>query len=305
LKFLFTYLFFIATNLVLAKDVTITTQVSKNTILIGDTFTYTIKVDFNTAKYNLLLPTLNQQDLSVISIINKTANKVSTNATHTTLQVAYTLSAYDTGMYKIPALPILGNTIDTQSFATEEQFILIENVPVNINGNIKNIHTDINDNTKLKNKIKLVVMLLFFLILILIIAYIFINQYKLKSYYKSYFMQSILQLQSRQHSQNVIDIYSTINHQIKKYIHLRYKVHVLQQSTATTLQRIQEHPLLGKFNVNNLLQTADSVKFAKLNIDTSTAQQDVQTAINTIQEWEKLLVNQELQQAKAARQNKK
>jgi hypothetical protein len=285
----FLLLFLIICNIAQAQDVSIKTITDKNKVLIGDFINYQIEVQYPLNSTYVFWPNINTETIKPFTIIDASKIDTISNANTIILKQKYTLACYDSGMYNIPKLELgyqQNNSVDSKIITSDSQWIAVNNVSININGDIKDI-VEAEDKESDNKKIILALLVTAILIgLFLLIKYIRKNNF-LGAKPKDAFKETQLLLQKANGEiENPKQFYSISIDAVKYYFTKRYNMQLMHNTSAEIIKIFEQHSILNNETpfIKKLLALADMAKFAQQDIDTTTNKNNLQlihTLINT------------------------
>lgn len=307
MKLLFLHIIFICCGIAIyAQDVQFSVGVDSNEVLIGDVIHLTVKLSYPTEKYALIFPNINEMFTSPFKIIEQGKIDTTESSRYTTMQQTTTIASYDSGLYMLPKLHVNGLRTDADSsidIIADSLLIRVSEVPININGDIKDI-IDTQTISERWKKIGIIsAMILLVLLIIGLIIYWWIEKRKLQKN-KPINVYDVVMKRMKAIENNLpnnIDeakeYYSTITDSIKYYIQQRWKMPITDKTSMETIRLLQEHKHTLQIvpALQNIFSLADMVKFAKMESSASQNKENYSNAINIIQviekEWQ---VQQEL-----------
>ncbi|MCX8470939.1 MAG: hypothetical protein ORN55_04110 [Chitinophagaceae bacterium] len=307
MKLLFLHIIFICCGIAIyAQDVQFSVGVDSNEVLIGDVIHLTVKLSYPTEKYALIFPNINEMFTSPFKIIEQGKIDTTEGSRYTTMQQTTTIASYDSGLYMLPKLHVNGLRTDADSsidIIADSLLIRVSEVPININGDIKDI-IDTQTISERWKKIGIIsAMILLVLLIIGLIIYWWIEKRKLQKN-KPINVYDVVMKRMKAIENNLpnnIDeakeYYSTITDSIKYYIQQRWKMPITDKTSMETIRLLQEHKHTLQIvpALQNIFSLADMVKFAKMESSASQNKENYSNAINIIQviekEWQ---VQQEL-----------
>jgi hypothetical protein len=280
-----------------AQEIDCTFGVDSNEVWIGDYINCTFSVTYPTDKYAIVFPNINDFAVAPFSIIKQSSIDTSQSAGLTTLLQTTTIASYDSGLFVLQGLPIQGfNTITDSAVQqwTDSIVIKVSNVPINPNGDFKDIITP-------KTTINYLHYILIVLACIVIISLIIVgiiylikrNKSKPKRLENPY--NNAIENLKKIKPKNILDIenqkifYSTLTQICKSYLQDRCNIYTTDKTTFTTIEKLKNNdftkPVLQQWH--SIFTEADLVKFAKLST-TFTQQEHIwQTALDAITTVEK------------------
>jgi hypothetical protein len=307
MKLLFLHIIFICCGIAIyAQDVQFSVGVDSNEVLIGDVIHLTVKLSYPTEKYALIFPNINEMFTSPFKIIEQGKIDTTESSRYTTMQQTTTIASYDSGLYMLPKLHVNGLRTDADSsidIIADSLLIRVSEVPININGDIKDI-VDAKIISERWEKIGIIsAMILLVLLIIGLIIYWWIEKRKLQKN-KPINVYDVVMKRMKAIENNLpnnIDeakeYYSTITDSIKYYIQQRWQMPIRDKTSMETIRLLQEHKHTLQIvpALQNIFSLADMVKFAKMESSASQNKENYSNAINIIQviekEWQ---VQQEL-----------
>lgn len=307
MKLLFLHIIFICCGIAIyAQDVQFSVGVDSNEVLIGDVIHLTVKLSYPTEKYALIFPNINEMFTSPFKIIEQGKIDTTEGSRYTTMQQTTTIASYDSGLYMLPKLHVNGLRTDADSsidIIADSLLIRVSEVPININGDIKDI-VDAKIISERWEKIGIIsAMILLVLLIIGLIIYWWIEKRKLQKN-KPINVYDVVMKRMKAIENNLpnnIDeakeYYSTITDTIKYYIQQRWKMPITDKTSMETIRLLQEHKHTLQIvpALQNIFSLADMVKFAKMDSSASQNKENYTNAINIIhvleKEWQ---VQQEL-----------
>lgn len=299
MKLLFLHIIFICCGIAIyAQDVQFSVGVDSNEVLIGDVIHLTVKLSYPTEKYALIFPNINEMFTSPFKIIEQGKIDTTESSRYTTMQQTTTIASYDSGLYMLPKLHVNGLRTDADSsidIIADSLLIRVSEVPININGDIKDI-IDTQTISERWKKIGIIsAMILLVLLIIGLIIYWWIEKRKLQKN-KPINVYDVVMKRMKAIENNLpnnIDeakeYYSTITDSIKYYIQQRWKMPITDKTSMETIRLLQEHKHTLQIvpALQNIFSLADMVKFAKMDSSAFQNKKNYTNAINIIQVLEK------------------
>jgi hypothetical protein len=292
---------------VVAQDIDARLGVDSNEVSIGDHIHLSTTITYPTDQYAIVFPNINELYTSPFTIIAQSKIDTSQTARTTTLQQTTTITCYDSGLYVLPKLHINGFNTSNDSaidLVTDSVFIKVNAVPVNVNGDIKDIITP-KQSINYWKPIAIGIGVLALLFFAIYFGIKYFTRYKNKPippidpYQKT--MSALLQLQQMpiNNLQDAKHFYSTITEECKYYLHTRLQMPVLDKTTLQIQDVLLANPKTASIanTITPILQLADLVKFAKQSTSTNQNTNALQQAIAVVQSLEQHYQTQLLQQA--------
>jgi hypothetical protein len=299
MKLLFLHIIFICCGIAIyAQDVQFSVGVDSNEVLIGDVIHLTVKLSYPTEKYALIFPNINEMFTSPFKIIEQGKIDTTESSRYTTMQQTTTIASYDSGLYMLPKLHVNGLRTDADSsidIIADSLLIRVSEVPININGDIKDI-VDAQTISERWKKIGIIsAVILLVLLIIGLIIYWWIEKRKLQKNKPINVYDVVMKRMKaiENNSPNNIDeakeYYSTITDSIKYYIQQRWQMPIRDKTSMETIRLLQEHKHTLQIvpALQNIFSLADMVKFAKMDSSASQNKKNYTNAINIIQVLEK------------------
>jgi hypothetical protein len=280
-----------------AQDVSIATSANKNKVLVGDYISYNIEVQYPINATYIFWPNINEATIKPFSIIEASKIDTISNNNSIILKQKYTIACYDSGVQKLPALELgfqQNNSPERKFVVSDSQIIIVDNVPVNINGDIKDIIETQNDGQAYKKYIVALIIIAALIGLFFLIKYIRKNNWlgpKPKDAFKE--TQLLLQKANTQIGDSKL-FYSTSTDAIKYYFSKRYNMQLNEKTSIEILNTFEKNDTL-KNNITvikQILNTADMAKFALQQIDATTNK-------NNLSQITEIINNAETQYQKA------
>jgi len=297
MKLLFLHIIFICCGIAIyAQDVQFSVGVDSNEVLIGDVIHLTVKLSYPTEKYALIFPNINEMFTSPFKIIEQGKIDTTEGSRYTTMQQTTTIASYDSGLYMLPKLHVNGLRTDSSiDIIADSLLIRVSEVPININGDIKDI-VDAKIISERWEKIGIIsAMILLVLLIIGLIIYWWIEKRKLQKNKPINVYDVVMKRMKaiENNSPNNIDeakeYYSTITDSIKYYIQQRWQMPITDKTSMETIRLLQEHKHTLQIipALQNIFSLADMVKFAKMDSSASQNKENYTNTINIIQVLEK------------------
>ena len=299
MKLLFLHIIFICCGIAIyAQDVQFYVGVDSNEVLIGDVIHLTVKLSYPTEKYALIFPNINEMFTSPFKIIEQGKIDTTESSRYTTMQQTTTIASYDSGLYMLPKLHVNGLITDADSsidIIADSLLIRVSEVPIIINGDIKDI-VDAQTISERWKKIGIIsVVILLVLLIIGLIIYWWIEKRKLQKNKPINVYDVVMKRMKaiENNSPNNIDeakeYYSTITDSIKYYIQQRWQMPIRDKTSMETIRLLQEYKYTLQIvpALQNIFSLADMVKFAKMDSSASQNKKNYTNAINIIQVLEK------------------
>jgi len=299
MKLLFLHIIFICCGIAIyAQDVQFFLGVDSNEVLIGDVIHLTVKLSYPTEKYALIFPNINEMFTSPFKIIEQGKIDTTESSRYTTMQQTTTIASYDSGLYMLPKLHVNGLRTDADSsidIIADSLLIRVSEVPININGDIKDI-VDAKIISERWEKIGIIsAMILLVLLIIGLIIYWWIEKRKLQKN-KPINVYDVVMKRMKAIENNLPnnldeakEYYSTITDSIKYYIQQRWQMPITDKTSMETIRLLQEHKHTLQIipALQNIFSLADMVKFAKMDSSASQNKENYTNTINIIQVLEK------------------
>ncbi|NWF88569.1 MAG: hypothetical protein HXY50_03810 [Ignavibacteriaceae bacterium] len=243
---------------------------------VGDYITYSIEIshDRNLKVYKPILSEL----IKGLDVINSEEPTVEDDQGNKKIFYRYTISKYDSAEVTIPSVPIIykfGNDTTSLQVYTNPVTFLVSTLPVIQNAEIKDVKPPISI------PLGLITFLLIVAVIILLIAlavYLYRRQQKKKRKHvhrkKIYIIPPHVKALSELHKLDemqlwqqgkVKEYHSIITEIIRRYFEERFKILALESSTTEIMEQLKRVVLPENIykTVNNFLDNADLVKFAK------------------------------------------
>jgi len=265
----------------------IITSVDTTSIKIGEQIQWTITVDIDSTD-QVIFP--EGQTFSPLETVEAFVTDTTRKKDRLTLQKIYALTQFDSGVYKLPAQRI---DINGLAFMTDSMVINVDNIPVDT---IAQKMYDIKPLINVKKSSGdfwryLIIGTLILAILGGLFYWFFIRKKPLTEEEKVAllppFDRALLELKKLENSKYLIqdeykEYYSELTTIVRSYLEEDIKVSALESTTGQLIQKLELLKDAGELDLDNdtikqfqqILQTADLVKFAKNKPDTSVAEQD-------------------------------
>jgi hypothetical protein len=290
-----------------AQDIDARLGVDSNEVSIGDYIHLTASITYPTDQYSIIFPNINDLYITPFTIIAQSAIDTSQSARTTTLQQTTTIACYDSGLYQLPKLHINGFNTDNDSaidISTDSLYIKVNAVPVNINGDIKDIFVP-KQSTQYWIPITIALSVFTVLFFTIYFAVKYLARYKKRAtplidpFKKTMETLHNLQQTSITNQEQAKQYYSTITDVCKYYLHTRLHVPVLDKTTIQISEVLKSNLATASIaaNITNVFQLADLVKFAKQSTTSVQNADALQQSITVIQTLEQHYQTKLLQQA--------
>jgi hypothetical protein len=296
-KNIFIILFWFASAQLFAQDVEFIVGIDSNEVLIGDYIHLKVSLRYPTEKYSLIFPNVNETFTAPFKIIEQSKIDTTESSRYTTLQQTTTIASYDSGLYKLEKLHVNGFKTDADSavdIASDSLLIRVSEVMINTNGDIKDIINAEKKSILLRN-----VMISIGIILIVGLLFYLIYKYKQRKKIPipikpidayEYANTQLIKIKNVTPI-NIIEskkYYSTITDAVKYYLQHRYELAVTDKTSDETIDVLRQENKTKQIvlPVQQILQIADMVKFAKLDVSELQNKNTWQQAYDLIQSLE-------------------
>lgn len=283
-KLIFTTLLFVSliANSVYAQ-VTIETKIDTSFMLIGDQTNVRVEASYP-AGYNVSMPVFADTIIDKLEIIE--AQQIDTTVSNniTSICQKYVVTSFDTGWYAIPQFPYVvenpNGTIDTLYSAPVYfgvQAMVLDTANANAITDIKPMQQTPFIFKELKQYVKYVVWGIIIILVVATIVYIIIKRKRNEPIFAKpeviepahiIAFRQLEQLKEQKLWQHGLtkEFYTALTDIIRTYLNNRFGVQAMESTTMETMQMIknvQEIDADLRKNLQELLERADFVKFAK------------------------------------------
>lgn len=279
-KFLYTLGFILAVKSLIAQDIQVTASLDSNRILIGDQLKYTVQV-LAPKNAKVEFPVLADSLTSLIEIVDQKKEYVLEEASMNRFFKEFTITCFDSGVHAIPPFPVIVhqtelNRVDT--LVSNPEVLVVNTFLIDSTSNaIFDIKPPVSAPITFKEVAPYVVGVWLVAILVLLLIYFFRKKKKnqpILSRPKPVEPAHIIALRKlddfsvkKLWQQGLVkEFHSELTEIVREYLHNRFNVDALEQTTPEILNQVET----GKFlDINNfsilseMLGLADLVKFAK------------------------------------------
>jgi hypothetical protein len=304
-RFLIVIFALLCTQKMWAQYPVIQAKVDKQKIIVGDFITYEYRLQYNTDYFAVGMELIDSSFFAPFTIIKiQTPDTQSANNGDVTIKQKIVITHYDSGLYAvpIPKVNILyeGTAERLQPTGADSLYVAVNNVPVDLKGDIKNIKE-----AQFRKSADWRKVFSYFLLvaLIVFVAYI-LWQTKLKDKKTKALPAYDTCMQALEKiiidpSANSKESLSTIAYSIKHYAQARFKLPVLSATSIAAVHLFKQHPLFAKHGdaITQIFNDADMAKFAQQEFSTDTYKSYAQQAMRMIDEAEGIIREQEKQAA--------
>jgi hypothetical protein len=285
--------FLVLSTFAKAQSEQVRASLSKNIILVGDTFTYTVEAvtpldceGFWPKLSNYIRPPF--YIIKEDSVIKKYDRKYISN-----LQ-SIQLSCYDSGVHQLPPIPFINICDSNTKLFSDSLSIMVNNVKVDMSADIKEEEEEVKTGISPAQKNALII---FGIVALVAILYILYQKYWKKNKLISKpvinpfdaAMQVLKNLKIAETSDDAFKkYYSALTQCLKEYLQHQLKIPVLGL-TSTEAKAVLQNNADTKLHTSSILEIfnrADFAKFAKLPPTIDFAQQDLQLAKDIIMDLE-------------------
>ncbi|WP_291959680.1 hypothetical protein [Maribacter sp.] len=265
----------------------ISTEVDTTFIKIGEQIQWKVTVDIDSTDF-VIFP--EGQTFSPLETVEAFATDTTRNKDRLTLQKIYALTQFDSGAYKLPSQRI---DINGTGFMTDSSLINVATVPVDtLNQKMYDIKPLINVEKSNYTFWKYMLIGLLILLILGFLLYWFVFRKKPLSEEEKVALlppydRALLELKRLENSRYLIqdeykEYYSELTTIVRSYLEEDANVTALESTTGQLIEKLELLKDAGELNLDNdtikqfqqILQTADLVKFAKNKPSTAVAEQD-------------------------------
>jgi len=269
-----------------AQVAIVSTQVSKDTITIGDTLTFSLKLkNLDPEKSNITFPTFQDTITSSVHIIkeNNKIDTLSANKNLVILRKTYVISSYDSGQIIIPQLPFIlkvDTVLDTIYSPIQSFFVKL--VPIDtLKVPLKDIKKPLGAPITLKEIIDRFGTYILASVLLLIIIYLLIRYFRRKKEGKAFIefkktqepphviaLKKLEELKNKklwQHGK-VKQYHIELSNIFREYIENQLKINALEQTSSEIIHSLKKTDKIdGSLikDIEKMLEISDLAKFAK------------------------------------------
>jgi hypothetical protein len=261
-------IFLLLSNTIFAQQISVASKVDKANVQIGDYVNYTLSVKYNSENNYIFWPNINENTFAPFTIIKTNNIDTFSKGNETELKQSFTVACYDSGLFVLPKLEIgIANKMTNTKTAlfADSAMVMVNNVPVNINGDIKDI-IEANVVTQISvRSIIIAIAILSFLIIAGIAFYLYKTKLKMPQS-KNIYSDALQSLRTaEQKINNSKECNSIIAETIKVYLSKKYKVNLVEKTSVESLEIIASNINLKEFEQAffEINKKADFVKFAK------------------------------------------
>lgn len=283
---MFVFLLFII-QISAQNNPTISTEIDTTNIKIGEQVKWTVTVDIDSTS-QVIFP--EGQTFSPLETVEAFATDTTRKKDRLTLQKIYALTQFDSGAYKLPSQRI---EINGTGFMTDSMLINVATIPVDtLNQKMYDIKPLINvEKSNVEFWKYLIIGILILLILGGLFYWFVLRQKPLTEEEKVALLppydRALLELKRLENSKYLIQdeykqYYSELTSIVRSYLEEDAHVTALESTTGQLIEKLELLKDAGELKLDDdtikqfqqILQTADLVKFAKNKPSTSVAEQD-------------------------------
>jgi hypothetical protein len=276
-------------------------KVDKQKITVGDFITYEYRLQYNRNYFAVGLEPIDSSFFAPFTIIKvQKPDTVSASDGEISIRQKVVITHYDSGLYAVPIpkvnLLYEGTAERLQPTGADSLYVAVNNVPVDLKGDIKNIKE-----AQFRKSADWKKVFAYFLMVALVafIAYM-LWQTKLKNKKSKALpayntcMQALEKIIADPNA-NSKESLSTIAYSIKHYAQARFKLPVLSATSIAAMRLFKQHPLFAKHSdtITQIFNDADMAKFAQQEFSEDTCKTYAQQAMRMIDEAEGVIREQE------------
>jgi len=296
----------------------ISTEIDTTFIKIGEQVQWKVTVDIDSTDF-VIFP--EGQTFSPLETVEAFATDTTRNKDRLTLQKIYALTQFDSGAYKLPSQRI---DINGTGFMTDSSLINVATVPVDtLNQKMYDIKPIINVEKSNYTFWKYLLIGLLILLILGALFYWFVLRKKPLTEEEKVALlppydRALLELKKLENSKYLIQdeykqYYSELTTIVRSYLEEDAHVTALESTTGQLIEKLELLKDAGELKLDDdtikqfqqILQTADLVKFAKNKPSTSVAEQDRKLVEQIVEKTEEELLEQAEYQEELERKAKK
>jgi hypothetical protein len=284
-----------------AQYPTIQAKVDKQKITVGDYITYEYRLQYNSAYFAVGLEPIDSSFFEPFTIIKiQKADTQSADNGDVTIKQKVIITHYDSGLYAVPIpkvnLLYEGTAERLQSTGADSLYVAVNNVPVDLKGDIKNIkEATFSKSADWKKVFAYFLMLALIAFIVYMLWQTKLNNKKLKALPAYDSCMQALEKIIADPTTNSKESLSTIAYSIKHYAQARFKLPVLSATSIAAVRLFKQHALFTKHGdtITQIFNNADMAKFAQQEFSADTYKTYAQQAMRMIDEAEGIIRAQE------------
>ncbi len=290
MKHLFSIIFILMLQPLQAQNIYFNAQVSRNIILIGDTFTLQIEGALD-RKCEPNWPSINQYIKAPFTIISIGEIEKATDGYNFIYTQKIKLSCYDSGRHSIAPIPLSTSCDSNAMYTSDSIAVLVNNVKVDMSADIKEEESD-EESKGLSPAQKAMIFILAIALLLGTFIFWYYKKYGFKDAAKKttiapykVAIKTLNELKLTDQSEAASkQYYSELTDCIKTFLDAQIKLPILDKTSAEAKAVLMKnnYTKLHANNVLDIFNRADYAKFAKLPPTLELASSDAEMAKNIV-----------------------